>query len=314
MPDRNTSKTPGGADREDSAADQDSTRRPTFSIVVTAPKGIACCLLPAWLIAKADGVRIEIIVADGIADAPNRSTAGLKHLDFAGDHVFALRRKGLLHARNDWVVLLEDHAAPFPDFLDEFEKAIASHPEADLISGAAVNETSTTPASWSHFLTTAYMFWPPSRRNPRGASITLLAIRRTALAGWEMEHDGGFEIRLLRRIVRSGRHVHCETALANHIQENTLFAHCAAQFHNARCHSVFQRQLGRSRMASLVTESIWFVYATTIRPLRVMRDIHRTPQFQISHLPRLIVLGLAMGLGRLRGLWGNVGQSPYALD
>lgn len=285
----------------------------TFSIVVTAPKGIAHCLIPNWLLSIADGEQLEIVVADGRADSPNRSATGLRHLNFAGDNVFALRRKGLAHTRNEWVILLEDHTRPMPNFLEEFEKAIAAHPQAELISGAAVNDTSTTPSSWSHFLSSADTFWPQSRRKPRGPSTMLLAIRRDLLATQELLQDGGFEIRLLPRLARSGHWLHCEYAIVDHVQENTLFNHCVMQFHNARCSSVFARQLGRSFARSVLAESLRFAYGAAVRPLRVMVGIRGTPQFHISHLPRLVILGLAAGLGRMRGLWGSAGDSPYRL-
>ena len=281
-----------------------------LSIVVTAPRGIAECLIPNWLLSIADGERLEIVVADGRANSPNRSATGLRHLNFAGDNVYALRRKGLALARNEWVILLEDHSRPMPDFLEEFEKAIAAHPQAVLISGASVNDTSTTPWSWSHFLFSFYRHWPPSCRKPRSASISLLAIRRDVLPTQELLQDGGFENRLLPRLAQSRNYLHCEYAIADHVQENTLFNHCVEQFHTARCSSAFERQLGRSLMRSVLAEFLWFACAPTVRPLRVLASIRGTPQFQIAHLPRLMVLGLAAGLGRLRGMWGDAGDSP----
>lgn len=288
--------------------------RTAFSVVVTAPKGIAQCHIPDWLLSMADGERLEIVVADALPGGPGGDRPGFRHLTFAGDHVFALRRKGLGQARNPWVILLEDHTIPMPGFLEAFDKMIAAHPEAALISGAVRNDTSTTPGSWAHFLYTAYRYWPQTRRKPTGASISLLAIRRDALSEDELAQDCAFETRLLPRLARGGRYLHCDDALVDHIQEDTLHNHCMAQYHNGRCHSVFMRRLGRSFASSLLAEAVWFAYAATARPVRIMFNIFGTPQFKAAHLPRMMMLGLAEGSGRLRGLWGDTGISPFRLD
>jgi hypothetical protein len=69
-------------------------------------------------------------------------------------------------------------------------------------------------------------------------------------------------------------------------------------------------KLGRAWLV----ESAWAFYGFTVRPLRIMLDLRATEQFKLSMLPKLVLLGLAAGAGRLWGLLTGPGLSAQELD
>ncbi len=257
---------------------------------------------------------MEIVVADSRADAEDRSRPGLRHLLCPGDHTFALRRKALAAARNEWILLIEDHTWPMPDLIEQVREAIAANPQADLIAGGVENFTSRTIGSWSHFLYTAYAFWPPSRRKARLASIANLLVRRSALRPEELARDCGFELATMPRLAAARRQVLDKRLRVDHVQEGTLLTHCVAHFHNARCQSAYERQFGRSLLRSIAAEMLYCAYAIMAAPLRILHNVRGTPQFKLAHWPCLVVIGAAASAGRLWGLSGREGTSPYMLD
>jgi hypothetical protein len=285
-----------------------------FSLVVTAPKGISKCLISDTLVSEADGAALELVIADGSEDIVDISRPGLQHIRLPGRAVFTLRRTGLSHASNDWIVLLEDHCKPMPGLLAAFSNAIRNYPAVDLFSGAIENKTSTSPWSWANVLYTGHRFFSFSHRRPRTASISNLAIRRSALCDSELAHDGGFEVLTLPRLTRSGRYMHCAGAVVDHVQPRTWSKGCATHFHNARCHGAFQRALRDKLGRAWLVESVWAFYGITVRPLRIMLDLRATEHFKLSTLPKLVLLGLAAGAGRLWGLLTGPGLSAQELD
>ena len=192
----------------------------TISAVVTAPTGLANCLLPADFLAEADGEAFEVIVLDASKTYANRSTKGLRHIATPGTDMYQQIAIGLSQAKMDWILLFEDHGQPMPGLLQAYRDAISENPEVDLFSGALENLTSVSPWSFAAFLSGADIFWPPARRNPNHATIAHLLVRRSAILPPELERPGGFEILAVDRLIRAGRYRHCPGAVINHVSLN----------------------------------------------------------------------------------------------
>lgn len=194
----------------------------SVSCVVTAPYGMAACLLPSDFVAQADGVSFEIIVADGAQEYTDQSRPGLRHLWLRGASVYGLMTLGLVNARMDWVLIIEDHGRPMPGLLQVYRDAIENYPEIDLFGGSLENMTSTSSWSFATFLFGSHEFWPPARQLPARPSNANLMVRREALRDSELVVESGFMFHTVRRLVSEKRYMYRRGAVVDHVAAVTF--------------------------------------------------------------------------------------------
>lgn len=180
-----------------------------LSLLVTAPDGAAPCLLPQEIYTAADGTNLELIIADGSNPAVDLSRPGLKHVRLATTDVYALMHAGMRAAAMPWVVVIEDHCRPLPDFLDAYRRAIAENPHADAVAGTLENLTTVDPWSFASFLLISWRHWPPTGDWAGLPSTANFALRKAALSDEELARPGGIVIAGFSRLAAAGRTVRC---------------------------------------------------------------------------------------------------------
>lgn len=190
-----------------------------FSIVVTAPDGLAGCpFIDAWrpeLAAHA----AELIVADATDGEDDGTGLPIRHRRFPGASLQQLMAHGMMEARGEWVLITEDHCRPLGDVLTAYERTIAAAPHARLIAGQVDNLTSLSPWSWVIFAIGFSEHWRGARRPARSGSNANILIRRDAILESELGVRGGLLYGALRRLTAEGRLVGCRDAAVDHVVE-----------------------------------------------------------------------------------------------
>ena len=190
-----------------------------FSIVVTAPRGLAHCdYLAEWQkeLAAHGG---ELIVSDATRDGDLPRSERVRHCRRPGASLQQLMADGAACARGEWVLVTEDHCRPLPGILAAYERAIEEAPHADLIAGAAENLTSVAPWSWAIFAIGLGEFWSRAERPPRSATNANLLIRRSAFRPNEITVGGGLLNGAVPRLIAEGRFAACRDAKVDHVVE-----------------------------------------------------------------------------------------------
>ena len=271
----------------------------SISAVVTAPAGIANCLIPDDFLVEADDESLELIIVDASKNYADQSRAGLLHIAMPSADIYDLLTAGLLRAKKDWVLFFEDHGRPMPGLLQAYRDAIEDNPEVDLMSGALANLESVSPWSFACFLYGGDVFWPPARQHPNGPTIAHLMVRRNAVLPSEAVCRGGLETLTVGRLVTAGRYMHCPTAVVDHVKPMTFREALAFKFHSAKHATVIRRNIMPRRGLALQTlrDCLGLVYHPTIVPLQTLYRVRGTEQFCLALWMRLVLLGVAVALG-----------------
>ncbi len=289
----------------------------TLTLVITSPRSSVNCLPLRSLGALADDPRLNIIFSSGAVTAPplpDGSRIVMNHCPGAGP--FTLRRTALALAAQqpgDWVVLTESHCKLKPDFFAAYFQAMADHPEADLLFGPVVNETSIRPAEMVNFLYSYYAYWPPTKMLPPSASIANVAIRKSALSAADLAGDAGFEAVILPRLAQ--RQAYVPGALVDHVEIGRLGDFCRNQFHNGRaCLDAIQPLLGGTARAR--RRHLWAHCAATLLDMpRAARKSLKGIPVDIALLgPKLSLIGAAHTLGAVTGYFFGPGDSNQKID
>jgi hypothetical protein len=291
---------------------------PKFSIVVTAPLGLEACPYLDAFTAQAGNAAIEIVVADSGKPFADRSRPGLRHVPAADAEIQVLIAAGISAARGEWILLTEDHCRPLPGLLKAYAEAIATHPDADLFAGAAVNQTSTSPWSEAVFLTGLGGQWAG-----RGAAITEpsnanLLVRRAALRPDELALPGGLLHRAVPRLTAGGRFAACAEALVDHVLPLSAPQAIAFQYHCARgCHQTGLAVRPQAEVSEAAGSRLWTVLRiAALDPLRSARQARGSALGRAALTLRLGVLGLtvlyAIATARMARRFGRAGGSARA--
>jgi len=284
-----------------------------ISVVVTAPNGIADCVYLDNLSEEADGETLQIVVVDGASDYVDRSRKGIRHISAPGCRIHGLITIGIRNADLEWVLVTEDHCRPLPGFLGAYRAVIRAHPEADLISGATENLTSTAPWSFANFLVGLPDFWPTIEQNPKNASNANLLIRRSAIRPSELATEGGFLNLTVPRLRTSSRYAHCVDAVVDHVlplsrEEAISFQfHCAATGRNVRHAASPIRPLP----VELLRDLLILGYLSAVKPVQTIARLRGTEHFSALMALRILTLSATHGAGLL---WADVADVARALN
>lgn len=188
-----------------------------FSIVVTAPHGIADCVFLDDLAAAARSFRAEIIIVDATGGSGEQGEHNILHLSRPARGIQGLIREGILAAKGEWILITEDHCKPEADLIERYAELLRDNPEIDLFSGAVDNKTSTSHWSTATYLIGLGPFSPDAVRAPEAASNANMLVRRIAILASELECDGGLLNLAVPRLIREGRYKHNPDALVDHV-------------------------------------------------------------------------------------------------
>lgn len=270
--------------------------RPQFSIIVTAPGGLASCLyLDEFDSGTADG-GVEVLVVHCGSEIPNSARPGLRLVTASGPAIQDLIAAGLGAARGEWGLVTEDHCRPLPGLLSAYRKAIAANPLADLFGGAAVNRTSTSSWSEAVFLTGLKGQWADRGEPIDEPANANMLVRMAALERQELE-PGGLLNLAVPRLIAAGRYAECREAVVDHVLQLSRAQALSFQYHCARdCHdtglalrSASPAPAGRS--GSRLQTALRVI---ALDPLRTAKKARGSPLAKAGLFARLVVLGLVV--------------------
>lgn len=286
-----------------------------ISVVVSAPHGISQCLIPPDFFAAADGRSLELVVADASENYVDRSRPGLTHLDARGAGIFELIQAGLQRARNDWILVVEDHGRPLPGLLDTYRAAITAHPEVDLLFGGIENMTSVSPWSFACFFYNKLDYWPAAGLTPTLPSLANLMVRRAAILPSELADVGGFQFASYPRLLAAGRLLYCPQAVVDHVRWFTPGTAMTTSFHGARSVTAAAKaSRGGPATQRLLRDGLVAAYGFTYLPWRLMRSLRRTPQGTWLMGLRVVAIGLARAAGMLWAHIAGAGNSAVKIS
>ena len=287
-----------------------------LSLVVSVPHGASRALLPAEMLAAADGQSLEIVFIDASADRVDRSRTGIRHLHVLGASLFDMVQAGLQAASKDWVILLEDHARPLPDFLEAYRAAIAANPDVDLFFGGLENMTSTSPWSYAGFFYSKLDYWPPAGLRPRAPNLANLAVRRASILAEELAQPGGFQFGTYARILASGRLMYCPQAVVDHVRWLTMRETLVQGFHGGRMVTgrVQAYRGGQSAGGRLLRDALIAVHGFTLQPWRAMRGLRGTPQGGLLMGARMTAIGLSRAVGMAAAYLAGEGDAAVRVN
>lgn len=272
-----------------------------ISAVVTAPHGAAECVYLDALLAQSNS-DVEIIVVDGSADAATTLHGGVRVIAAPGRNIQGLISEGLKAARGEWVLVTEDHCNPLPGFLAAYRKAIAAHPDVDLMSGAVENLTSNAPWARAQFLVSIGAYWPGAVPPSPGGSNANMLVRRAAVLPKELAAEGGLLNMTVPRLAAAGRHAHCAGAVMDHVlplsrNEAMSFQFgCASGFTEVRRETLAPRTL----LEQIARDSAGLLLHTLVTPWRIQMRLLPGRRVGAATLLRMMALNASFFAGVVR--------------
>lgn len=287
-----------------------------LSLVVLVPHGISRALLPPEILAAADGRSLEIIFVDASENFVDQSRPGIRHLHLGGAGLFAMVQAGLEAASKDWVILLEDHARPLPNFLGVYRAAIAANPDIDLFFGGLENMTSTSPWSYACFFYGKLDYWPPAGLRPTAPTLANSMVRWAAILPEELAKLGGLQFGTFPRMRASGRQMYCPEAVIDHVRWFTMRETLVQGFHGGRMVTsrVQMYRSGQSAARRLMHDALIAIHGFTLQPWRVMRGLRGTPQGSLLMGMRMMVIGMSRAAGMVAAYVAGEGDSAVRVS
>jgi hypothetical protein len=223
---------------------------------------------------------------------------------------FVLRAQIPAVCRNEWVVLLEDHAFIEPRTIDSIREAIAANPGIDLIPFLGKNLTSNSPWGYANFLFTFALVWAPIDRPPPFSVVPSAIVRRARLGGSTPLAEGVWELRLIPEIFSEGKIAYANDIFVDHFRPVEFISAIILSFRNARNGAALQRQLG-DPFRKIIYEG-WFCAGP--RPRRLARALaSRRHEVPAGSFRRIRVLGYAHLIGNVVGSFFGAGRSGHYL-
>lgn len=114
---------------------------------------------------------LEILLADRISDHVSQRIMSdypeTKIIECPpGTDLPTMRTMAARQALGEFVLVTEDHCVPPRDWLKQFARAFAAHPEASAIGGSVVNGVTDTGLDWATFLCEYAPMSPPIQSGP----------------------------------------------------------------------------------------------------------------------------------------------------
>jgi hypothetical protein len=222
--------------------------------------------------------------------------------------VFALRAQTPAICRNEWVVLLEDHALIEPRAIDAIRELIRSKPEIDLVPLLAKNLRSKSRWGWAVFLYVFALIWAPIDVPPPFSAVTSAVVRRARLGKVAPLEEGVWELKLIPGIFSRGKTAYSNDVFIDHFKPVTPLSAVILAFHNARAGAALQRKLGVP-IRDIVREG-WYCAAPRpqILATALARRIHELPG---GTFWRIRILGYAHLVGNVVGSFFGAGRSGH---
>ena len=222
--------------------------------------------------------------------------------------VFALRARIPAICRNEWIVLLEDHALIEPSAIDSIRELIRSNPGIDLIPFLGKNLRSKSRWGWAVFLYVFALIWAPIDVPPPFSAVTSAVVRRARLGRAAPLEDGVWELKLIPGIFSTGRTAYSNDIFIDHFKPVTPLSAVMLAFHNARAGAALQRKIGVP-VRDIVREG-W--YCAAPRPQILAQALAlRVHELPVGSFRRIRILGCAHLIGNVVGSFFGAGRSGH---
>jgi len=252
----------------------------------------------------------EVFVFTSIEDPtpPATKDSGYSVVTVPDATVFALRARIPAICRNEWIVLLEDHALIEPHAIDSIRELIRSKPGIDLIPFLAKNLRSKSRWGWAVFLYVFALIWAPIDGPPPFSAVTSAVVRRARLGKAAPLEEGVWELKLIPGIFLTKRTAYSNDIFIDHFKTVTPLSAVILAFHNARAGAALQRKVG-VHVRDIVREG-W--YCAAPRPQILAQAL----ALRIHELPagtfwRIRILGCAHLVGNVVGSFFGAGRSGH---
>lgn len=260
-----------------------------------------------------DGMRVCFLTGlEGDPGSYPHPAVAIAH--FPGDNIFQLRsRLPEVVGDCDWLILLEDHNAIGPDWIQGVFQAIASaKPDTRILIGQATNKETTSNWSWASFLTSSGFHWYPMADRPVLPTLYNCAVRRELL-GTERWNTGEYEYNILGELALKAQAA--PTMELDHQQNHTMFSALAHHWHNGR---VAGALLADNKLPG--QNARYYTHAKNVLTLRwpALKDILQThpkrDMFPKNTVAMVRLLVFTHTVATLWGGWFGGGRSFWYLE
>jgi hypothetical protein len=183
----------------------------------------------------------EVIVLTASEPVRPPEASWFRVVSVPGASDFTLRSHIPAVCRNEWVVLLEDHALVNKRTLDAILEVIRNKPKADLVVFLGKNLTSVSRWGWAIFLHVFALVWAPLQGPPPFSPVTSAVVRRSKPRSDARLAQGAWELQIIPRIFNSGKIEHSNDIFINHVKPMSLGSALRLGYHNARAGAALQR-------------------------------------------------------------------------
>jgi hypothetical protein len=223
---------------------------------------------------------------------------------------FSTRAQTPAICRNDWVVMIEDHALIEPRAIDAIRELIRANPDLDMIVMWAKNLTSVTRWGWAIFLFNYALIWAPNDRRPPFSSVTSAIVRRAKFETEMPLKEGVWELQLIPKIYSEGKFAYSNEIFFDHVKPATFVSAVVLAFHNARTGAAVQRTLGVRRRTIL--HEGW--HCARRRPQVLAKAVaHRLDELPAGTFRRVSVVSYAHLIGYIAGIMFGGGRSAHKI-
>lgn len=248
----------------------------------------------------------EVIVLTASEPVRPPEASWFRVVSVPGASDFTLRSHIPAVCRNEWVVLLEDHALVNKRTLDAILEVIRNKPKADLVVFLGKNLTSVSRWGWAIFLHVFALVWAPLQGPPPFSPVTSAVVRRSKLRSDARLAQGAWELQIIPRIFNSGKIEHSNDIFINHVKPMSLGSALRLGYHNARAGAALQRDLAIP--ARNVLYEGWYAFAP--RPRLIAKALReRMDELPAGTIWRLHVVGFTHLVGNFVGCYLGGGRS-----
>jgi hypothetical protein len=255
-----------------------------------------------------DGDEVFVFTCLEVPETPASTGSWYSFVSVPDATVFALRAQIPAICRNEWIVLLEDHALIEPRAIESIREVIRSKPGIDLIAFLAKNHSSRSRWGWAVFLYVFALIWAPIEGSLPFSAVTSAVVRRARLGKEAPLEEGFWELKLIPGIFSQGKTAYSNDIFIDHFKPVTPLSAVILAFHNARVGAALQRKLGIP-VRDIVREG-W--YCAAPRPQILARAlVRRMHELPAGTFRRIRILGCAHLVGNVVGSFFGAGRSGY---
>ncbi|MEO0342688.1 MAG: hypothetical protein AAF198_04550 [Pseudomonadota bacterium] len=229
------------------------------------------------------------------------------------DSIFHMRaRIPKLVGDCDWLIILEDHNHPSPDWAPHLLQTLLDQEDhVNLVIGTVTNAKSQSLWSWANFIAVLGAHWHPLTQLPVESLAFNTAIRRDRLPKKALQL-GALETKIIPSLMPDARPL--SSFPVDHYQNRTIVSATLSHWRNGRTTGSLLRT---NETGGAKTVAAHALFTITTRHQRLSQTILSHPNF--CQLPRFTLLrcrylALVHAVGAFWGFWFGHGAAPWKLE